>query len=222
MSNFKEKIESEIAQLNLEPIEYLSLFKELIFPEEKELYNSKIIYTKKYFAEYYSIDVKTFNNWIALFCPEIYDQYYKLKSKKFTENEFNTIIDELGVCDELQMIPYTRTSLFKFLYLENNWKKSRSYEEFKSEIKRIIPKELHHISVFPPEIARKILIHLIEFDLVDKDWNSQKDYFVKLKEFNITKIINSIKNKNLKERMQDRELFRKKLKDAFFPISKEK
>lgn len=131
-----------------------------------ELEKEEVIYSKKFFTNYYGISGEMLSKWIQIFCPNLAPDY---KSKrKFNSEEVEYIFQNLG------SLPYKHSSLMdrkeamKAIYSSYNWKKSRQYKEFSLMLKESFPYIDIKLNKLPPKLMFKILKEeLEELDGVD-------------------------------------------------------
>lgn len=121
----------------------------------------KIVYNKQHFADYYGVDKETFNKWIPIFCPNLWDGKYKSK-RKFSDIEVIYIYKCLGRYSKNQDLPRNHKEISDLIHYEKKWKKSRKYQEFALELENKFPNEKIDFQVFPPSFVREILEEMIE------------------------------------------------------------
>lgn len=119
----------------------------------KEYYDPDIRYNKKYFAEYYGIDSKTFNKWVEAFCTPNFKKSYKTKFR-FYEKDWNMLITEFGQCDNGTKRPYTRGEIAKLIY------GSEPSRGCKDDLDKYLKKKQRELNIFPPKIVYGFLEHM--------------------------------------------------------------
>ena len=140
------------------PIQLLAIC-DLLFADEEEFRFEAQRFSKKYFTLYYDIDLATFNKWIMVFCPEIWDDNYK-KKRKFSEMEAIIIFDRLGVYKTKGKVPRNHKELSDIVFEDSTWEKSKRYRELQFELSEKL--NGIRLNVLPPKIVYEILSEELE------------------------------------------------------------
>ncbi len=150
----------ELGSLNLDFATSVCFFFETLYASEQAK-ASDIGYSKGYFSSYYCVDLETFNKWVRVFCPEVWDNNYK-KKRKFTQEEARCLFENLGRVTYRKMPPQSRKDLLKELYQDKSLKKSQGYKEISLDLKGRYPDQGMRLNKLPPKIVVEILTEEIE------------------------------------------------------------
>lgn len=146
------KIEKAFNDLSLE----LKLFTIWDMMDSSEI---KPKYSKKYFVRYYGVDLETFNKWIEIFCPNIWKDNYS-KKKKFLPEEAVVIYNRLGKFVSNAEVPRNHLEISQFIFENENWKKSKMYNEKKCDIDELL--EGNRLNILPPKIVNALIEEEVE------------------------------------------------------------
>lgn len=189
-----EKTPIEKSFLELKPYGlgmYFMVFIELLEAFDKTTKES-VVYSKSYFSRYYGISLETFNKWIMVFCPDIWEQNYK-GIKKFTNQQAEDIFEVLGMINSKKFPPSFHCDLMKELYKGKGWEKSRCYQEFYFELDKRLPNNTIKLNKIPPKLAIQIIKEAGNSDLT---FNDDQDEFFKLRMHALHTVISKYKSLN--------------------------
>lgn len=159
------------------------------FEEIDKTTKESVVYSKSYFARYYEVSLETFNKWIMIFCPNIWDQNYK-GIKKFTVEQVEYIFDKLGTVNSKKFPPSFHCDIMKELYKGKGWKKSKCYYELSLEISNRFPGKEFNLNRIPPKLAIQIIKELGNSDLT---FNDDQDEFFKVRMHALNTVISKYK-----------------------------
>lgn len=120
-----------------------------------------IKYSKKFFYNYYMVNGTTFNKWIQVFCPQIWEDDYN-KKKRFSNHEALMIYEALGRFKSRYAIPSNRKELSDVVYEKDSFKKSKKYNEVVFLYSEKLTNEQIKINKLPPKIMNEILEEMID------------------------------------------------------------
>jgi hypothetical protein len=170
---------------------YFMVFIELLEAFDKTTKES-VVYSKSYFSRYYGISLETFNKWIMVFCPDIWEQNYK-GIKKFTNQQAEDIFDKLGMVNSKKFPPSFHNDLMKEIYKKKKWKKSKCYYELSLDISNSFPGKEFNLNRIPPKLAIQIIIEAGNSDLT---FNDDQDEFFKLRMHALHTVFSKYKSLN--------------------------
>lgn len=138
----------------------LYFFKSLT-PEKANIFWQNIIdnifsvgIKKSTLVDYYGVDKSTFRKWIKYFCPDIFPDFEKYKSKKkITLAQCISILGVLGM-KEANPILYKK-DIVKLG--EGNYRSLRESVYLAPERFGITKEQFTNLRIFPPKISQKIL-----------------------------------------------------------------
>lgn len=149
-----EKFLKDIQGQNFDPFQYFYFIFDLAC-SISELKNEKIVYSKKFFTNYYCISGETFSKWIKIFCPNLASDYKK--KRIFNSEEVAYIFENLGSLPYKHEYLVDRKEAMKAIYGGYKWKKSRQYKEFKLELSNRFPEIDLKLNKLPPKLMFSIL-----------------------------------------------------------------
>ncbi len=145
-----------------------------VFNKVSEIPHEPAKYSKSYFANYYGVDLTTFNKWVQLLCLKIWKDNYKSK-RIFSKEEAETLFSSLGEIKMNGLPPIYHYQLMELLFKGRDWKKSHCYEKL-SIMYRInnSNKELK-LNKLPPKLILEVLKEFENSDEIsDENSNSKR------------------------------------------------
>lgn len=160
LEQLAERLKNELINNDVDLVVKFKLVIDALFlqNQKKESYNSDKTYNKEYFANYYNVDKKTFNKWLSLFCPVIYQNNIREK-RKFNEIEFNEINERFGYCNNLESKTLTKDDIS--LKIDPGENKKTRLRDLNEDLETKFDKSYHNLSKFPPKIAEEIIMTIL-------------------------------------------------------------
>lgn len=169
----QKRWEKELEKLNMGFPEALIFICDMIDVADSRK-KIEVDYTKNYFANYYGVDVATFNKWVQNFCPDLWNEGYK-KKRKFSKNDVIRIYASLGRYSFKEKIPRNHKEVSDFIYLSTTWGKSKKYQELALELEDKLSNREARINILPPKRVTEILAEVVEDSIKYKDQSTEEE-----------------------------------------------